>query len=80
MEYKVVPFVASITKGQGAGSAAAQLASLINHEAAEGWQYVRMENIEINIHDPGKSGCLGFGAVPPSNEVIRYDMVVFSKA
>jgi len=61
MQYTVVPFVANIGKGQGAQAAAEQLANLINQYASQGWRYARMENVEINIHDPGTKGCFGFG-------------------
>jgi len=80
MAYKVLPFIANIRVGQGPDVAASQLSFLINQEDIAGWRYVRMENVEINIHNPGSKGCLGlgcFGVVPPSNERIRYDMVVF---
>lgn len=78
--YKVVPFVANIQKGQGASSAAEQLAALINAEEQQQWEYVRMENVEINIHDPGSQGCMGcFGVVPPSQVTTRFDMVVFKR-
>ena len=85
MQYMVIPFVARIQTGQGAEVAAQQLQELINEQIAGGWRYVRLENIEIIIHDPGrpgKSGCFGIGAEPsisPSQEIRRYDMVVFEK-
>jgi hypothetical protein len=80
MQYTVVPFVANIGKGQGAQAAADQLAQLINQHASQGWRYCRMENVEINIHDPGTKGCFGFGAVAPSQRTTRFDFVVFESA
>ena len=79
IKYQVVPFIANIQKGQGAQDAATQLQSLVSQQAAGGWRYLRLENIEINIHDPGSKGCFGFGAVPPSQATTRYDMAVFEK-
>ena len=79
LTYKVVPFVANIQKGQGSQAAAEQLADLINGEAQQGWRYQRMENVEIIIHDPGNKGCFGFGAVAPSQQTLRFDMVVFAR-
>lgn len=79
MKYEVVPFIANIQKGQGAQDAAAQLQSLISRQADGGWTYVRLENIEINIYDPGNKGCFGFGAVAPSQATTRYDMAVFER-
>lgn len=85
MQYKVVPFIANIQSGQGADEAAEQLQALINEHGKQGWKYLRLENIEIIIHDPGTEGtkgCFGIGATPgisPSQTTTRYDMAVFGK-
>jgi len=85
MTYRVVPFVANVRTGDDATAAANQLQQLINTEAAQGWVYARLENIEIIIHDPGtkgSSGCFGLGAtpgIPPSQRTTRYDVAVFQK-
>ena len=79
MEYKVVPFIAKIDKGQGAEDAANQLQELINNNSGKDWEYVRMETIDIVVHDPGTKGCFGLGMVPPSDSSMKYDMVVFQK-
>lgn len=79
MRYEVVPFVANITKGQGANEAAEQLQKLIFEKAGDGWRFIRLENIEINVHDPGNKGCFGLGAVAPSQTTTRYDMAVFQR-
>lgn len=79
MNYKVVPFVAQVQKGQNANEAAGQLQELINSLASQGWKYLRLENVEINVYDPGSKGCFGFGTVPPSQQTTRYDMAVFCK-
>jgi len=74
-----------VKSGQGAEVAADQLQTLINDHAMQGWKYLRLENIEIIIHDPGTTGskgCFGFGAtpgIPPSQTTTRYDMAVFVK-
>lgn len=86
MEYTVIPFVSKIQVGQGEEAAAQQLQELINEQAEKGWQFIRLENIEIITHDHGKagtSGCFGIGAtpgIPPSQETTRYDMAVFGKS
>jgi len=80
MTYRVVPFVANLTTGQNAGSAAEQLARLINGQVNEGYQYVRLENIEVRVTDPGTNGCFGIGAVPPRTDITRFDMAVFVKS
>jgi|GEM_PF-2343868 hypothetical protein len=84
MNFKVVPFIANIDVNQGAGDAAKQLQELINNENEQGWQYVKMENIDIMVHDPGKpqGGNCFTGitqAVPPSSSSTKYNMVVFQK-
>jgi len=85
MQYKVVPFIANVKSGQGAEVAAGQLQTLINDHAMQGWKYLRLENIEIIIHDPGTAGskgCFGFGAtsgIPRSQTTTRFDMAVFVK-
>ena len=79
MKYEVVPFVSNITKGQGAKDAAEQLQNLIFEKSGEGWKFKRLENIEINVHDPGNKGCFGIVAVAPSQTTTRYDMAVFEQ-
>jgi hypothetical protein len=85
MQYKVVPFTASIVRGQGAEAAAQQLAELINQNAGQGWEYVRLENVRTIITTPavpGNAGCLGIGATPGTpashDEAVVY-MIVFRK-
>lgn len=75
MEYRVVPFAASITQNDGAGKAAAQLQSLITQHAEERWEYVRLESVETNI--AGSSGCFGFGASP--SRTVSVSMIVFRR-
>lgn len=77
MEYKVVPFVASIshTEKNKAFVASTQLQALITEFAEEGWEYVRLESLETYI--AGADGCFGFGATPPRTTSIS--MIVFKK-
>ena len=44
MEYKVVPFVASIDKKGTSKQVASQLESLIQNHANYGWKYIRLES------------------------------------
>jgi len=62
MQYRVIPFTASIGNTEGAGAAAGQLQHMIASLAAEGWEYVRLEQVETFI--AGSSGCFGIGATP----------------
>lgn len=77
MTYSVVPFVARIGPADGAAEAAKQLEELVNDGAKKGWKFLRLESVEVIINHPGSSGCFGFGAVPPSTQITRYDMAVF---
>jgi hypothetical protein len=85
MQYEVIPFVANIQVGQGAGVAASQLANVINEYAKQGWEYVRLESVQTIVTTPpvpGSSGCLGIGAtpgLPGSRDLTVYYMIVFRK-
>jgi hypothetical protein len=75
MTYKVVPFTAKIGNTDSASAAAAQLESVISAHAAEGWDYVRLEQVDTYV--AGSNGCFGFGAVPGRS--ISIAMVVFRR-
>lgn len=76
-EYKVVPFVASIshTEKAKAVKASSQLQDLITQFAKDGWEYVRLESLETYV--AGDNGCFGFGATPSKSTSIS--MIVFKK-
>jgi hypothetical protein len=75
VEYKVIPFKASIGNTDNTAAAASQLETLIRSHAASGWEYVRLE--QVDTHVAGSSGCFGIGATPGTNTSIA--MVVFRK-
>jgi hypothetical protein len=75
MEYQVIPFTARITNEQGASAAAAQLASLIAENAGQGWEYLRLEQVETNV--AGTNGCFGIGATAPYS--LSVSMAVFRR-
>ncbi|MFA5907928.1 MAG: hypothetical protein WC815_04040 [Vicinamibacterales bacterium] len=75
MEYKVVPFKASIGNTDNSGAAASQLENLIREQASGGWDYLRLEHVDTYV--AGTSGCFGFGATPGANTSIA--MAVFRK-
>lgn len=62
MNYKVVPFPASITSEGNATAAAQQLQTLIDSYTLDGWEYVRLEHVDTFV--AGNNGCFGIGAVP----------------
>ena len=55
MEYKVVPFVAQITQKDTASSVASQLETLIRTYNSQGWEYIRLENVETQVAP--ENGC-----------------------
>lgn len=76
MEYKVVPFVASIDHKKGTSEhVAEQLEQLINKYASEGWNYVRLEGVTTFVEPD--NGCFGFGGKP--GFATTRQMIVFSK-
>ena len=75
MNYKVVPFVAKITQKDTTSTVAEQLQNLITEYSSQGWDYVRLENVETQVAP--ENGCFGFGAKPGFNTILK--MVVFKK-
>ncbi|WP_417939874.1 hypothetical protein [Flavobacterium sp. RS13.1] len=76
MEYKVVPFAASIDPKKGTtNDVAKQLESLIKNFTNNGWEYVRLESVSTFVHP--ESGCFGIGAQP--GFTTNNQMVVFQK-
>jgi ABC-type cobalamin transport system ATPase subunit len=75
MDYKVVPFTAQITQKDTTATVADQLQTLINQYSSQGWEYVRLENVETNVAP--ENGCFGIGAKP--GFTTSFKMVVFKK-
>lgn len=76
MEYKVVPFVASIDPKKGTSEhVAEQLDSLIKTFTDQGWKYIRLESVTTFVQPD--AGCFGFGAKPGFTTTRQ--MVVFEK-
>lgn len=75
MQYHVIPFVANIGMTQGAEAAAGQLQHLIDQLNAQGWEYVRLE--ELTTYIAGSAGCFGIGAVPGTRRTVS--LAVFRK-
>lgn len=65
MNYKVIPFIAQINHKDSTDAVAKQLQNLINDYSAQGWEYVRLENVETSVE--GDNGCFGIGAKPGYN-------------
>lgn len=76
MEYKVVPFAASIDlKKNTSVDIAEQLESAIKHYTERDWKYVRVENITTFVKQ--EFGCFGFGARPA--QTIFTHLIIFQK-
>ena len=76
MEYKVVPFTATLNqKNETTASVANQLENLIKQAQTQGWKYVRLESVSTYVQPD--SGCFGFGAKP--GYMASYQMIVFSR-
>lgn len=76
MEYKVIPFVASIDSKKGNSTHVAdQLEEIIKHHSNQGWKYVSLESVSTFVQPD--TGCFGFGAKP--GYTTSRQMVVFSK-
>lgn len=62
MRYKTVGFEPD-TSGGSSAHVASRLEALITQEAADGWEFVAVENHSTVV--PGDSGCFGIGATSP---------------
>jgi len=92
MTYFAVPYVAHIQAGQGAEAAAKHLSDLINHYGAQGWEYIRLEDVTTIVTtpatpgtpgNPGFLGCFATPSIPGTptiHEETHYYMAVFKKA
>jgi len=75
MEYKVVPIIPTLKQDQTINHIALDFESVIQKYAAEGWQYQRVESLQIWVD--GSDGCFGLGATPGYHVVKQ--MIVFKK-
>jgi hypothetical protein len=77
-EYKVISFIGKLRSGlfsvQDAGDVSKQLQAAINEQASQGWEFVTVNDVNIEV----KPGCLAglFGA---KTAFIPFDQVVFRK-
>lgn len=76
MEYKVVPFTATLNlQKEKSTTVAEQLESLIIDANTRGWDYVRLESVSTYIQPD--AGCFGIGGKP--GYMASYQMVVFRR-
>lgn len=76
-EYRVVPFTghAKALDPKEIAAVAAQLADLINQQAAQGWEYLHIAAVQIAVNP----GCLG-GLAGRKSAFVALDQVVFRRA
>ena len=76
MEYKVVPFTATLNQQkETTKNVADQLQGLINKYNDQGWEYVRLESVSTYVQP--EPGCFGLGG--KQGYMASYQMIVFSK-
>jgi hypothetical protein len=78
-EYKVLPFIGKLKSGlfgsvQDAGEVSTQLASVINQHASQGWEFIALNDVNIEI----KPGCLA-GLFGNKTAFIPFDQVIFRR-
>jgi hypothetical protein len=73
-QYKTVPFIGRVKSGEGPDAVAQQLTIAINAYAKDGWEFVQLGDINIEV----KPGCLAgiFGA---RVSYTRFDQIVFRR-
>lgn len=74
MEYKVVPVTPVMNRRQTLDDVGKDFEFVINKYAAQGWNYVRLENLHIWV---AVGGCFGFFSTGGYYEIKH--MLVFSK-
>ncbi|HET8579742.1 MAG TPA: hypothetical protein VFL31_01985 [Nitrospiraceae bacterium] len=78
LEYRVIPFIGVIRGGffsqENATTVANQLEKLINEGSQQGWEFFRIDPVQIHV----SPGCLGslFGQ---KEAYIRFDQVIFKR-
>ena len=62
MQFKVVPFTATITKEDSSVTIAAQMQRIIDSTGSQGWEYMRMDSVQTS--ESATQGCFGLGSQP----------------
>lgn len=75
MEYRSIAFDPPASRNETAVAAAAELEALMAQQAAEGWEFIGVQNHSTVV--PGSSGCFGIGQSSPYQKTIS--MAVFRK-
>jgi hypothetical protein len=75
-EYKVVPFVAVVQKNdrKGVTETANTLQTLLNQNATEGWEFLRIDRVQSVVASGLRTAMFG-----GQEEYIGFDEVIFRK-
>ncbi len=71
--YKVVPFMGKV-KGS-TGDVSAQLENIINQYESDGWEFVQLSQVTIEV----KPGCIAGLIGRRGIEYTTYDQIIFKK-
>jgi hypothetical protein len=74
-QYKVVPFIGKLKSGESAEIAAQQLQSVISQNTSNGWEFVQLGDVNIEV----QPGCLA-GLLGQKAAYVTFDQVIFRKA
>lgn len=74
-EYLVVPFVGMIKGSGSADEVSKQLQAAINGQATQGWEFVTLNDVGIEI----APGCLG-SLMGKEKTYARFDQLIFRRA
>lgn len=80
MMYKTVagPVALTIGKGDSYETAVSQYASIINHEAQQGWELVLIQEIPVQRDNGCMAGCLSTFGIGSRYETMTFNMLVFA--
>jgi hypothetical protein len=75
MEIKVVPFVPHVTDVNPAGSAAAELQSIINQMQNQGWEFVSLSSLQTSVKPTGCNSAQSKG----QSTIVNFQLLIFKK-
>ena len=70
--YKVVPFLGRSRGGLSSSDVAQQLESTINQHVLDGWEFIQLADVNIEV----QPGCLA-GLFGSKTEYVRFDQLIF---
>lgn len=74
-QYKVVPFLGQMRAGGDVGQVSAQLEGLINQHATSGWEFVNLDNVDIEV----KPGCIAM-LLGSKSSYMTFNQVIFRRS